>query len=220
MVFNIDRQNWDKSGIYVIINSINNKIYIGSSKRLRNRYHGHKSLLLKNKHPSKKLLFFTNKYGIDKLQFNLLELCDTPDLIKREQYYLDTYLPFGYIGFNTSIIAGSTLGNSPSQEVRDKISKSLKGRPAPNKGGSWSAETRLKNSLLIKPKHKELTKLKMSMSAKGGLNHNAKEVYDSNTGIFYPSLSETAIDLKYSYVNLKRLMRAGSVRVSNLSYVN
>ena len=42
-------------GIYKIVNSINNKIYVGSAKNIKKRWSAHKSDLNKNKHHNKHL---------------------------------------------------------------------------------------------------------------------------------------------------------------------
>ena len=39
-----------KGGVYQIVNKLNGKIYIGSSKNMEKRWHKHKRLLMSGKH--------------------------------------------------------------------------------------------------------------------------------------------------------------------------
>lgn len=96
------------SGIYEIINSINTKSYIGSSKNLKQRRDIHFSLLRNNKHPNKHLQRACNKYGLEVFKFEILEECEIDSLIEKEQHYLDTLKP----QYNKRIIAESNLGRT------------------------------------------------------------------------------------------------------------
>lgn len=111
------------TGIYIIKNSINKKLYIGSSACIKDRWSRHKQDLIKNKHHSKPLQNFVNKYGIGTIYFEVIELCKKQDLLMREQYYIDTLNPY----FNTCKIAGNKLGYVVSDETKHKISIKLKG---------------------------------------------------------------------------------------------
>jgi group I intron endonuclease len=103
--------------IYKITNSINDKIYIGSTKNLNRRIKSHfskKSGCIRLKHA-------IQKYGEDKFKFEILEEVPLSKLIKREQYYLDKLLHaqdyikglnrnFLTIGYNTSPTASNRFG--------------------------------------------------------------------------------------------------------------
>jgi len=77
------------SGIYKIVNTINNKYYVGSSYNIYYRWRKHKQLLNKQKHHSKKLQRSWNRNSKDSFNFVIIELCDRKNLIKKEQQYLD-----------------------------------------------------------------------------------------------------------------------------------
>lgn len=79
------------SGIYCIINLVNNKQYIGSSKLLRKRLLQHKRDLRRNNHCNKKLQYSWNKYGEDSFYCIVLEYCN--NLIEAEQFYIDNLKP-------------------------------------------------------------------------------------------------------------------------------
>lgn len=106
------------SGVYKITNLLNNKIYIGSSKDIHERFINHKSMLRKNQHTSIHLQRAYNKSNIDNFTFEILEECDIEQLDIREQYYLDNLLyakefinnkdnRFIKLGYNIKPIAGS-----------------------------------------------------------------------------------------------------------------
>ena len=116
------------SGIYKIQSKIKpERIYIGSSIVISSRWKRHLYDLSKNKHRSSKLQRHYNKYGISDLQFSILLGCEKEDLIKIEQYFIDSYNPY----FNSFKLAGSTLGFHHSEETKKKLSISKMG----NKNG-------------------------------------------------------------------------------------
>jgi group I intron endonuclease len=78
-------------GIYKIVNTVNNKIYIGSSIRIKIRMKDHLNLLRRNKHHSKHLQRSFNKYGEDKFKFIIILECKEEDLIMEEEYYIKYY---------------------------------------------------------------------------------------------------------------------------------
>jgi group I intron endonuclease len=111
------------SGIYQISNSINGKIYIGSSINLKQRFNDHKKLLRYNKHPNKHLQSAWNQYGEKAFIFNIIELVDNNSLLIREQYYIDLlYSSNKNLGYNISKIAGNTLGTKRTDETKLKMS--------------------------------------------------------------------------------------------------
>ena len=81
------------SGIYKIINVLNNKMYIGSTKNFKKRFQTHLRMLRKNKHHSIKLQRAYNKYGEENFKFEIVEECEyTKNLIiERENYYIKKF---------------------------------------------------------------------------------------------------------------------------------
>ncbi len=112
-----------KTGIYKI-EDLKGRIYIGSAVDFGARRSLHLKNLRKGNHHSKKLQRVFDKYGSDSLTFTLLEVCERPLLLTREQVYLDLYSPY----FNTCMVAGSPLGVKRSQQFKDKISESNRRR--------------------------------------------------------------------------------------------
>lgn len=112
-------------GIYKIINLINNKIYIGSTKNLYYRwFYGHLKMMRKNKHANKHLQSSFNKYGESNFQFEIIEelINDRTILLEREQYYLDFFKSYDKsIGYNKDVLAKSSLGLKRSAESKLKM---------------------------------------------------------------------------------------------------
>ena len=101
--FRVKNEHSHLGGIYKIQSVLDGKFYIGSAKIFWDRYSNHVRTVAQGVHKNIKLQRFIEKYGFDAVFFEVIEICkDTSkeNLIKREQYYLDTLQPFDDIGFN------------------------------------------------------------------------------------------------------------------------
>lgn len=79
-----------KSGVYEIVNKVENKRYIGSTERdLRERHMSHFSILRRGKHHSYKLQRDWNKFGEEVFEFNVLHYIPSEYAKRLEQWYLD-----------------------------------------------------------------------------------------------------------------------------------
>ena len=90
----VTKELWKKSGIYCIVNTDNQKKYVGSSKNIYQRLQKHRAYLRKNMHENKKLQNSWNKHGEDCFQYFILEFCPEELLLKREQFYINTLKPW------------------------------------------------------------------------------------------------------------------------------
>ncbi|KIH86259.1 GIY-YIG endonuclease (mitochondrion) [Sporothrix brasiliensis 5110] len=82
-----------KSGIYMWINLLNNKKYIGSSVDLRRRfleYYNINRLLNETSMPIYTALL---KYGYKNFSLIILEYCEVDSLILKEKYFFEEYSP-------------------------------------------------------------------------------------------------------------------------------
>ena len=111
------------SGIYCIVNTINNKKYVGSSKSIYFRVIEHISHLRKGKHHSKYLQNSFNKYGENVFITNILEICvkDVKILREKEKYWIDKLSP----EYN---IMQNPVTWEPTKETKKQISETLKNK--------------------------------------------------------------------------------------------
>ena len=106
------------SGIYQIKSNIKpERVYIGSAVNIQNRWALHLFLLRKKQHHSLKLQRHYNKYGESDLSFTILLGCRKEDLLKVEQYFIDSYNPY----FNICRQAGSQFGIKRSEKTKKKL---------------------------------------------------------------------------------------------------
>jgi group I intron endonuclease len=123
-------KNLDKSGIYKIINLLNNKLYIGSStNKIQRRFSSHIQLLLNNKHHAVYLQnsFNKNNQNFENYKFEIIELVEPINCIEREQYYIDLYKSYiPKFGYNISPTAGNCLGVKHTLENKIKLFEKLR----------------------------------------------------------------------------------------------
>jgi group I intron endonuclease len=115
-----------RSGIYIIINHNNNKIYVGRAVNLDKREREHFGSLENGKHFSRHLQRSFNYYEGKNFEFKILEYCEKEEIRSREAYYIYYYQSYNPLcGYN------KTPGGERyvlSDEVKAKISKANKGR--------------------------------------------------------------------------------------------
>ena len=102
--------------IYKIINDINDKVYIGQTRRTINqRWSVHKQM---SKTHSNILYKAMRKYGIEHFSIIKIEECDNNLLNEREKYWIKYYNSY-YNGYNMTFGGNDGLGR-PSQ-YEDKV---------------------------------------------------------------------------------------------------
>lgn len=110
-------------GIYRITNEVDNKVYVGSSLNIKNREYKHFWLLRNNKHDNSFLQNSFNKNGELKFKFQIIELCNSSELIDRENYYIDLLKSnFPEFGYNLAKV-NEFRRNTYNDEVKRKLSK-------------------------------------------------------------------------------------------------
>jgi len=152
-------------GIYKITNP-NNKIYIGQSIDILNRWSNYKSLHCKNQiylHRSLK------KYGVHKHKFEVICQCDELELNNLEKYYIDLFQCFNN-KFGLNLREGGYGGGRLSLETKERMSKAQKGHFV-------SQETRRKMSIFNKGKVLSFeTREKMRKTRKGKLKSDEHKI--------------------------------------------
>jgi len=101
------KQNLRPVGVYQILNTVNSKIFVGSSTNLPGIINRDKFGLKAGMHLNKRLQSDWNTYGADKFVFEVLEElkpsegCDIKaELALLEEIWLDTLQPYGDRGYN------------------------------------------------------------------------------------------------------------------------
>ena len=125
------KYNEKQSGIYSIINTINDKVYVGKSTNLYQRKYQHFTLLKSGKHTNEYLQSSVNKYGVENFYYNVIEICNEDVLGEREYYWIDHYDSNNRDkGYNIDIINedGTTTRDWSSSKKMQKTIKENGGR--------------------------------------------------------------------------------------------
>lgn len=97
-------------GIYKVTNLINNKVYIGQSDNIAQRWRIHRSHSLNNCGQDYNCVFYKaiRKYGLENFKFEIIEECYKDELNNREKYWIKHYK--SYLGFKDCQGYNMTLG--------------------------------------------------------------------------------------------------------------
>jgi len=76
-------------GIYKITNNINNKVYIGQSINIEQRWKNHKHF--EKERENYPLYKAFQKYGINNFSFEIIEECEPEELNEKEEYWINYY---------------------------------------------------------------------------------------------------------------------------------
>ena len=178
----------NKSGIYMILNTYNNKCYIGSTKNFYTRKQKHFRLLVLNKHHSNHLQKAYNKYGKDKFTFIILEECEIEKLLEKEVFWINlkNSLDPRY-GYNVAI---------PKRNENLKLREDTILKLKINSYKQWYSDKRISLEEFLEGKRAKDLYIK-----KGIPNKEKVLVFNKNTGIKeyeFESISKTASYFKTS----------------------
>ncbi len=152
------------SGIYIILNKANWKVYIGQGNSCNLRWKTHRSALVRNGHINRHLQSAFNKYGLNNFVYSVLEECPEDLRDERERYWIKYYNSCNRkYGYNKQ--TGGHEGTQHTEEVKRKISKANKGRKFSEEHKRKLSEWQIGKVLSGE------TKLKISESHKGEKNH-------------------------------------------------
>lgn len=198
------------TGIYKITFIGTERVYIGSSFKLKTRRSTHLTELRANRHHSIKLQNAYNKYGEDNFIFEVLEELDNltrDELFQREQYYMENYSSFKD-GYNMSPNAWTMVKQWTDEDKLVK-SEAMTGEGNHFFGKTHSGETKRKLSENAKQrigeknpfygkKHSEETKDKL----RNRPVYNKVSCYIND--IFYDTIMEASINLGIPYKTVRR----------------
>lgn len=172
-----------RSGVYIIVNMVTGKVYVGSSVDLVARKQRHFCDLEKGCHSNSHLQGSYNKHGVFAFAFCVIEECKPKELIAREQFWIDKKREKFKL-FNATLKAGSQLGIKRSEETKKRMSDSQKGK-------RFSAETigkmrlaKIGTSFRKGKKASPETKLRISLAKKGTIvsDKTRKKLSDAKRG--------------------------------------
>lgn len=186
-VVNLEVMKLNKNcGIYLILNKINGKGYVGLSSQLKERKKQHFRKLSKNIHYNDHLQNAFNKYGEDSFRFLILEYCSEDSLPIAEQEWikmLNTYQN----GYNLTLGGEQNCGFYLNEETRKIMSQKAK-------EGMTEERRKHLSEVHTGKKHSEETKEKMSKSHMGKKTSkktkHKKSKQKTETGIFRLSIKK------------------------------
>jgi len=114
------------SGIYLITNTLNGKLYIGQSKNIPERWKSHKSTAHNKKQKTYKYQLYREirLYGIGAFKFSILEECGVSILDQREIFWISKYNTF----LNPSHYNKTAGGKNVSPKFKRKRRKKRRAR--------------------------------------------------------------------------------------------
>lgn len=132
-----------KSGIYLITNVVNGKMYVGSSKSITKRKYSHFYQLEQKKHGNPHLQSSHDIYGKSAFHFEILEYCNIENLREREDWWI---VLLGSRDPDKGYNLRTAERQEHSEETRAKISAIKMGTTPYNKGIPMSGEQKVKVS--------------------------------------------------------------------------
>ena len=158
------KENNGKSGVYMLINLINNKTYVGSAVNLKIRFYNYYSIayITRSYIPLCKALL---KYGYSNFSLVILEYCKEEDVIVKENYYFKLLTP----EYNILQFARSSKGYIHTEEAKKKMSAMRK----------------------LRKQDSEDTRSKRSLSNPLNIKVEVTDI-ENNTTIVYHSMGEVA----------------------------
>ena len=175
------------SGIYQIRNSVNGKLYVGSSMDVRSRWATHRRELARGTHHSIKLQRAWNKYGCDSFALDVLIVCSQDMLLFYEQRAIDAYRCVA-TGYNISPVAGSPAGIKRSDETKarqreyslNRTKTHIAALSAASAGKTHSAASREKIGESSRGrKHTEETKAVIAMNSRNMSPESRAKISDA-----------------------------------------
>lgn len=110
------------SGIYLIRNKNNGRMYVGSAINIKARWGYHKNNLNKKTHENLKLQNSWHKHGEAAFDFSIIETVENiKNLIEREQLWINTLLSDWGVAYNICRTAGSSLGRKHTEAAKQKM---------------------------------------------------------------------------------------------------
>lgn len=206
------------SGIYMIVNLVTGKYYVGSAVtgNLYMRFHKHLFYFAGNKRVANAV----NKYGLSEFAFLVLEIVPQKDkidstlLLNREDHYLETLKP----EYNIAPLASNSLGWKHSEEslakMRENYSEDRRQQVGNiNKGKSLSLETRelIRKSALLRESMSIETRMKCAVNVRPVIITNL----DGSNAMNFVSMKEASIAISCNEKTIRRALNGDGIVKKN-----
>jgi len=130
--------------IYRIVNSVNNKCYVGQTTVFRKRLSKHYGALSNNKHVSLYLQRSFNKHGVDNFYVEILEVTTKELICEREIYWIEKFDSSNRdLGYNILVNTPSPWYGKRSLLHCQRISAALLGKHVSDETKKKQSEARL-----------------------------------------------------------------------------
>lgn len=119
----ISKENSGKSGIYLWHNNLTGEQYVGQAQDLGSKQSGRVFRYLRPAYltttpaGASRIHSALNKYGLSNFSLIILEQCDTADITRQEQYWMDLLKP----AYNILMAGKSSVGYIHTTESRAKM---------------------------------------------------------------------------------------------------
>lgn len=184
------------SGVYAILNILNNKKYVGSTKCFKERFAEHRSQLRRGNHKNIHLQNAYNKYGEEYFKFVILEECEnipnTLNFIEQKWINSDG-------DYNICPIANRRTYTKMSDWLKEKLRKI-------NTGRICTEQTRKRLSAALKGHKPSKQHLENQSKGRKGKGTKSVDQYDLNGNYIttFPSFVEAGKAMNDSYVSINK----------------
>jgi group I intron endonuclease len=182
-------------GIYKIECKVDNKVYIGYSSNIMQRFSLHKYRLNENIHENSYLQNAWKKHGEDNFSFIVIEECSLEQCIEKEDYYVKEHKAYHRrFGYNLALTGVGNIGKMP-KHIIEKAQK-VKKENALKRGYWFKPETIKKQADGRRGfKHTEEAKEKIKIASTG--RKKSKEVTQKTIDAISISVDQYSLNDEY-----------------------
>lgn len=188
MIFVNEKCDRNLKGIYMIINKLNGKAYIGKTEdRFIERYWNHKWKLKEKRHENKHLERSWNKYGAGNFEFHVIHrLQESEDINELEKMYIEHYSS-NKNGYNMTLGGEGAPGFYLDENARRVIGEKNRIHGIGRKASEATKQKMSKSSKRLSPSKKTLETLRRIHTGKILSESTKQKLREANTGSKSPA---------------------------------